>query len=116
MNKTIFIAAGLLSFAPLVAACQPDEGSPAAWSGRWTGVEGNYLDITPVGKSYRVTIQSLDGLGTYEGKEDGGTILFTRDDIQETLRPGTGKETGMKWLLEKHDCLVVKNGEGYCRD
>ena len=39
-----------------------------------------------------------------------------RDGVRESLRPGSGVETGMKWLQDKSDCLVVKPGEGYCRE
>ena len=34
----------------------------------------------------------------------------------ETIIATSGKGTGMKWLADKHDCLVIKPGEGYCRD
>ena len=46
----------------------------------------------------------------------GDTIAFERGGIKETIRAGSGADTGMKWLSEKKDCLVVKPGEGYCRD
>ncbi len=29
---------------------------------------------------------------------------------------GERERTGMKWLLEKRNCLVIKQGEGFCRD
>src|SRR6266851_9768506 len=32
----------------------------------------------------------------------------------ETIRSGNGEQTGMKWLLDKKNCLVTRYGEGYC--
>jgi hypothetical protein len=31
------------------------------------------------------------------------------------LRATDGAGTGMKWLADKTDCLVVAPGEGFCR-
>jgi hypothetical protein len=67
--------------------------------------------------TYVVKIQSLDGPATYDGVAVGGDhIEFKREGKTESIRAGSGKETGMKWLLEKKDCLIIKNGEGYCRE
>ena len=90
----------------------------AAWAGRWTGVEGMFLDVTPLGDGrYGLEMQSdLDTRGTYEGREDERTIRFERGGEQLTLRRATGDETGLKWLAGKQDCLMVREGEGYCRD
>lgn len=52
----------------------------------------------------------------FEGQSAGDGITFERDSVSETIRAGTGAETGMKWLQEKSNCLVVRPGEGYCRD
>lgn len=112
MKKWMNLAAAAL----LLSACDPKAGSPAEWSGRWNGPEGTYLELTPQGEALTVTIADLDGPQSFEGKYDAGTVLFTRNDVQETIRSGTGKETGMKWLLDKQNCLIVKEGEGYCRD
>ncbi|GMM92898.1 hypothetical protein [Qipengyuania sp. MTN3-11] len=90
----------------------------AEWEGRWIGVEGMFADIRPNGDgTYTIEMQSdLDTRGTYQGVavEDG--IRFERDGESFVLRTGTGEETGLKWLLDKSDCLVVQEGEGYCRD
>ena len=61
-------------------------------------------------------IQSLDGPATYEGVAAGDRIEFNRDGKTEFIRAGSGKQTGMKWLLEKRDCLIIKQGEGFCRE
>ena len=65
---------------------------------------------------YRVTIQSLDGRESYAGDAAGPNIVFERNGKTETLRAGSGKLTGMKWLADKSDCLVIQAGEGFCRD
>lgn len=91
------------------------------WVGRWTGPEGLFLDIqpSPDGKSghYVITNQdTLDRKGSYNGLADGSTIRFVRDGQDLAIRPGSGGETGFKYLVEKDDCLIVIPGrEGYCR-
>jgi hypothetical protein len=34
----------------------------------------------------------------------------------ESIHAGNGEDTGMKWLLDKKNCLIIKYGEGFCRD
>jgi hypothetical protein len=90
----------------------------ANWAGKWTGVEGMYAAITLAepGK-YKLEMQSdLDTKGTYDGKDSEDGILFTRGTEELSLRPGSGEATGLKYLAGKKDCLIVKQGEGYCRD
>lgn len=90
----------------------------AAWAGKWTGVEGMYVTITPgePGK-YKLEMQSdLDTKGTYDGSDSDGGIAFTRGTETLTLAASTGDATGLKYLAGKKDCLKVKDGEGYCRD
>lgn len=93
----------------------PTEG----WLGRWNGPEGLFLDIGAGRKPgiYKLTIKdSLDDQADYEGRADGAVIRFNRAGKAETIRGGTGSETGFKWLAEKKDCLIVVTGkEGYCR-
>ncbi len=93
------------------------------WVGRWTGVEGLFLDISKNESAgpghYLLEMQyglDADQSGTFEGQATAEGISFSREDGQHLLRTGDGEATGMKWLLEKEDCLVVKTGEGYCRD
>jgi heat shock protein HslJ len=88
---------------------------PDNWLGRWIGPEGTYLHLSKNGDKYVVEIRSLDGLKTYEGVQIGDRIQFTRDGT-EFIRAGTGIDTGMKWLLDKKNCLIIKTGEGFCRD
>jgi hypothetical protein len=104
----------VLAILILGTACQ-DRPIPDGWLGRWTGPEGTYLELAKSGDRYEIKIQSLDGPATYEGVAVSGHIEFQRDGRTETIRAGNGKDTGMKWLLEKNDCLVIKAGEGFCR-
>ncbi|MES2681883.1 MAG: hypothetical protein V4650_00040 [Pseudomonadota bacterium] len=57
-----------------------------------------------------------DGAKAYEGRSKLDHITFERDGKAESIRAGTGADTGMKWLAEKKDCLVIQPGEGFCRD
>ncbi len=41
---------------------------------------------------------------------------FTHGGIVQTIRPGTGAQTGFKQLAGKQDCLIlIVDKEGYCR-
>ena len=87
-----------------------------AWVGTWTGPEGTFLRIAPAQDGYAITIRNLDGPRTFHGVAQGDHVAFERDATHESIRAGNGVQTGMKWLADKTDCLVVKPGEGYCRD
>ena len=90
----------------------------ASWTGKWTGVEGMYVTITPTepGK-YQLEMQSdLDTKATYDGRDSEHGIQFSRGNEQLSLHRGNGDETGLKYLAGKQECLIVKPGEGYCRD
>ena len=88
------------------------------WAGRWVGPEGMFVAITPQDNgSVSLEMQSdLDTHGTYVGHIEGDGIRFERGGEQLSLRKATGDETGLKWLAGKQNCLMVKSGEGYCRD
>lgn len=90
----------------------------SSWQGEWLGPEGMFVIITPVEPGmYQLQMQSdLDTIGTYIGEDDANGIRFTRGDEQLILRQATGPETGMKWLDQSDTCLMVRDGEGYCRD
>jgi hypothetical protein len=111
---------------PVASPSASPTGSPAAgdkkvskvdaWAGKWTGVEGTYLNLTKKGDKYTVEIANLDGPKTYEGTAKGDTIEFTRNGKTETIKAATGAETGMKYLEKETNCLVVTKGsEGFCR-
>lgn len=97
--------------APATAAPVTDE-----WIGQWIGPEGTLLVLSKLGSDYDVKIQSLDGPNNYTGKAAGDHIEFERGGKIESIRAGDGADTGMKWLAEKKDCLVIQSGEGFCRD
>ncbi len=102
----------LICFA--LTACE--ETHPADnWLGKWTGPEGTYLILSKTDAGYDVMVQSLDKIRTFSGEKDGAGIKFTRDNHEEKIYHGDGAATGMKWLADKKDCLIVRTGEGYCR-
>jgi uncharacterized protein YecT (DUF1311 family) len=89
---------------------------PDKWPGKWIGPEGTYLLISKNGDKYTIEIHSLDGPATYEGTSADDHIEFQRDGKTQAIRAGSGEETGMKWLLDKKNCLIIRTGEGFCRD
>ncbi|MFT4075143.1 MAG: hypothetical protein QM647_06385 [Asticcacaulis sp.] len=84
--------------------------------GKWTGPEGTSLTVTPAGSDYEVVITNLDGPRTFTGTLQGDGIHITRDGAPLVIHKGDGEATGMKWLADKHDCLVVAANEGFCKD
>ena len=137
MKKTLV----LLSALTLLAACNQEskpapKPAPASvqatlvpptpptdqWVGKWTGVEGLHLSIAKddsIGRGhYLLTMQyglDADDSGTFKGEASEDGIAFTRPDGPQLLRAGDGAATGLKWLADKKDCLIVATGEGYCR-
>jgi hypothetical protein len=89
----------------------------ADFAGRWKGVEGMYLVVSPAAGGVSLEMQwDLDNKGTFPGTITTEGIRFERGGATETLRPSDGDATGLKYLAGKKDCLTVKSGEGYCRD
>jgi len=93
------------------------------WVGRWTGVEGLFLEISKedfAGPGHYLLHMryglDADQIGTFERQAIAEGIRFNRGEGPQLLLASDGEATGMKWLLEKEDCLVVATGEGYCRD
>jgi hypothetical protein len=85
------------------------------WLGQWNGPEGTYLRIAGGKGRYEVTVRNLDGPRSFPGLAADNRIEFERDGVKESLKATNGQGTGMKWLADKSDCLVVRPGEGYCR-
>jgi hypothetical protein len=101
-----------------MTACQEkiDPARFESWMGKWNGVEGTFLEIS-AGNPFTVTIANLDGPRTFDAAPKGDALVFQRDGKEEKITAVTGEETGMKYLLDKKDCLVVvKGSEGFCRD
>ena len=96
----------------------PETVDVTAWTGKWTGQEGLYVIIAPEtdGKIALEMQSDLDTKGSYEGAATADGISFKRGDETLTLKKSTGDETGLKYLAGKKGCLMVKSGEGYCRD
>lgn len=112
-SKFIALSLSLLA----LAACEKSAPDYSSWHGKWTGVEGTYLSLTPQENGvYRIEIADLDGPRDFTGTAKEGGIEFTRNGETHVIHSGTGEETGMKWLADKKDCLVVAANEGYCRD
>ena len=86
------------------------------WLGKWVGPEGTYLVLSKNANKYVIEIHSLDGLATYEGTSAGDRIEFQRNGKTEFIHEGSGQDTGMKWLLDKKSCLIIRTGEGFCRE
>ena len=104
---------------PLVPlSANDDKGSEVtdAWIGRWVGPEGTYLDIRGGRGRYKLTIANLDGPKEYEGQAEGEGIAFQRDGTSEVVKATDGAGTGMKWLADKKNCLVIQPSEGFCQD
>jgi len=95
-----------------------DLGTPIAdnWVGTWTGPEGTSLRLSKQEVGYELVITNLDGPREFHAVAVDQMLQFERDGVTETVRAADGATTGMKWLAGKHDCLLVKTGEGYCRD
>ena len=101
----------------------PGEFVAENYLGHWVGVEGMMLDVARTAKDgkFRLTMKwDLDHKGTFIGYGVGEPaapgIAFTRSGEQLVLRQSDGNATGLKYLAGKYDCLMVKSGEGYCRD
>ncbi|MES2318904.1 MAG: hypothetical protein V4631_15595 [Pseudomonadota bacterium] len=84
--------------------------------GQWNGPEGTFLQLAGVSGKYAITIRNLDRARTFQARGSDDAILFERDGKEETIRRTDGAGTGMKWLREKKNCIVIQPGEGYCRD
>ncbi len=88
-----------------------------AWLGKWIGVEGNYLEIGAGGAPgvYSLTEATLDGVKYHVGTAKELTIEFQEAGKTYTISPGAGADTGLKYLAEKTNCLVIESGRGFCR-
>jgi hypothetical protein len=119
----------LFIVAALTAGCEAQNQPPTpslapnaaprkidGWIGRWNGPEGTYLEISKSGDTYEIQIKDLDKVQTYRGTATRDGMTFERNGKAETIHSGNGERTGMKWLLDKKNCLVIRYGEGYCRD
>lgn len=130
--KKVFLILLLLSSLPLVNGCDNQPSAPvaetpqqkadiisdrlSAWMGKWDGPEGTYLKLEKSGEGYGVIIRDLDKEERYLGVASDMRIRFHRENKEEYIRLAPGRKTGVKWLLDKPYCLMIKQGEAYCRD
>jgi hypothetical protein len=118
-----WLAAGIFAMLVSLAGCRnspPPENKAVqdptdGWLGRWDGPEGTFLQLSRTGDQLVVVIQDLDGPKRFAGFVEGKRIRFERDGKTEYIFAGDGEATGMKWLVDKKDCLLTKKGEGWCR-
>lgn len=105
---------------PVTPTADPAPAADAPrFAGMWTGPEGlSFVVERRADGGYRVRNRdTLDTEQTFDAVADAGTLRFVRRGEAQVARPGTGAETGYKWLANKKDCLIVETGvEGYCRD
>lgn len=107
---------------PAVFAAKPEASEHpinpqvVAWQGRWQGVEGTYLELQARGDDYQIIIQDLDVARTFPATVTAQGLRFERDGQVKQIQAATGAATGMKWLSDKKDCLMIRAGEGFCRD
>jgi hypothetical protein len=73
------------------------------------------LEISGGGGRYELTIADLDGARNFDGRTQASSIVFERNGAREMVRATDGVGTGMKWLADQSNCLVINPGEGFCR-
>ena len=77
-----------------------------------------FIDITPTSPgNYDIEMlgDDMENIIRVNGVDSGGVIAFQRNGVRFTLRPSNGDQIGLKWLDGKKNCLMVQDGEGYCR-
>jgi hypothetical protein len=122
INKTVPTpkAPPIAPLAPASSQAAPPQPLPTdAWVGTWTGVEGLRIDIAKSevkgDPNYKLHLFNMDGDAEYVGRPQGDVISFERGGKVETIKAGSGKDTGLKWLADKTNCLFIHPGEGFCR-
>src|SRR5690606_35390187 len=92
----------------------------ADWAGLWTGPEGLFVEVS-LAKSGQYSLKMMGDLDqpnsavTLVGSDAPNGIGFERDGQQHLLRRASGEETGLKYLDGETNCLMVQEGEGFCR-
>lgn len=86
-----------------------------SYIGAWTGVKGTTLTIVPDGAGYTLTIANGGVSHDYPATVADHTLTFIRDGNSLSLTKGDGAATGEDALKDKHDCIIVTAGEGYCK-
>jgi hypothetical protein len=89
----------------------------AKYLGKWDGADGSYV-IIDAKKGDDVALDMRwdgDKIGAFDGTVTPRGISFIRAGKPLTLTPATGGATGVAALSGKQDCLMVAQGEAYCR-
>lgn len=91
-------------------------GPQSEWVGKWEGVEESWMEILqrPDG-TFTIRVVGLEGEMTARGIPNGKVIEFYQLGAKKSIRFGNGEDTGLKWLADKKECLIIAEGEGYCR-
>jgi hypothetical protein len=109
--------AEMKSAGPRMEAAKMAPPATDEWLGKWIGVEGNYLQIDAGDAPgvYTITEGTLDGQLRYTGQTTGDGIAFTNAGKTGKISAGAGPDTGLKYLADKKNCLVIESGRGFCR-
>lgn len=88
--------------------------------GDWFGPEGLFANVALAGPGeYHLRIAGdLDAPAEgyeHHGRDAQGGIAFVRNGQSLLLKRATGDETGLRYLEGETDCLMVQDGEGFCR-
>jgi hypothetical protein len=99
-----------------IAKAAPQKNPAVDWLGRWEGVEGTSLELSRrTDGDLLVKISSLDGDMSVRGVVKGDVVEIYHLSQPRKIRLGNGEATGLKWLAGKTECLILAEGEGYCR-
>lgn len=93
-------------------------GSHAAdtWAGRWRGRDADFIDLIPIGGSYKIVINRAGALEEFSGMVDSGGVRFTTNRGSGRITHISGKDSGLPWLETKQSCLLLDKKEGFYRD
>ena len=89
--------------------------------GRWTGVEGSFVDIVPSQKDYMVTLAYWDPVlqtmqyENHRAYAAASGISFKKNKVEHTITLTDGNGSGMKWLQNAKLCIKINPGDGYCK-
>lgn len=89
--------------------------------GRWTGVEGSFVDIVPKKEGYIITMARWDSktqsmeYESYPGYLSESKMTFKKNGVEQTITLTDGSGSGMKWLQNAKLCIKISSGDGYCK-
>ena len=113
-------AEAIASPADTVETSAPSPHAHADWVGLWVGQEGLFVEVS-LAKPGQYSLKMMgdpdqpDSTVILAGSDAPGGIRFERDGQQHLLRWVLGDEIGLKYLDGETNCLMVQEGEGFCR-